>query len=295
MASITPAADTAAEPTAERGNDLEFRARHSLTVDPNAHTLLPIADARRLGAVALGKEGGRTVIAVADPAESRLAALRELTGPSTTFVLIAPDALNALLKSRIFSDHATPAEQRAVPAPPGAAPEPEQFEEAAAPPEPSSVDDPAPQVLELETIETSAPPPEQKSGEVTRPRYKPQPLPPPRTPVQPRREARQAEGGELGELAGAVAGAATLLATLQDRIAEFSAQLDEARQEVAEARQEVEEARQEAREHKERLAALAAKADQDRARVRSFATGLSKTFEGLEETKAELLELLDEE
>ena len=282
MASTTPAADTAAEPTADRGNDLEFRARHSLTVDPNAHTLLPIAEARRLGAVPLGKEGGRTVIAVADPAESRLDALRELAGPTTKFVLIAPDALNALLKSRIFTDP-PPASERAADPPAEVPPEPEPL-----PAEPEAVHVDEPEVIELET--PPPPPPQQqaKPEPKARPAYEPQPLPPPRTPPPARRDAPPADPGELGELAAAVGGAASLLAALQDRITDFSLQLEEARREV-------EEARQEAREHKERLAVLSAKADQDRARVRTFASGLTKAFDGLEETKAQLLDLLDED
>ncbi len=289
MATTTPAADTAAETTAaEPGADeLEFRARHSLTIDPMAHTLLPIAEAKELGAVPLGKEGGRTVVAVADAAESRLAALRELAGPTTKFVLIAPDALNALLKSRIFNDHT--AAPPPPPPPPVAAPEPV----VAAPPPPPPQPEPT---FELETIEAPAPSPPPAAAAPApeapaKPRYEPQPLPPPRTPAQSRKARKAAESGELGELgelAAAVAGAAELLASLQDRISDFAVQLDEARREV-------EEARQEAREHKEKLAVLSAKADQERAKVRTFASGLSKAFAGLEKTKSQLQELIEEE
>lgn len=308
MASTTPAADTAAEETAaEQRDDLEFRARHQLTIDPAAHTLLPIAEAKQLGAVPLGKEGGRTVIAVADPAESRLAALRELAGAKTKFVLIAPDALNALLKSRIFTDGAAPPPVQAAPAkvapppevelpPPPPIPVLEPIEVAevvavAAQAEPVEAVEVASAVAvatavetaeTAETVETFEAPP-------APPRYEPQPLPPPRRAQAPSRKGRKAApDGELADLAAAVAGAADLLTSLQDRITDFAAQLEDARKEV-------EEARQEAREHKERLAALSAKADQDRARVKTFATGLTKAFARLEETKEQLLDLVDEE
>ena len=302
MASTTPAADTAAEETAaEQRDDLEFRARHQLTIDPAAHTLLPIAEAKQLGAVPLGKEGGRTVIAVADPAESRLAALRELAGAKTKFVLIAPDALNALLKSRIFTDGAAPPPVQAAPAkvapppevelpPPPPIPVLEPIEVAevvavAAQAEPVEAVEVASAVAvatAVETVETFEAP-------AAPPRYEPQPLPPPRRAQAPSRKGRKPEpDGELADLAAAVAGAADLLTSLQDRITDFAAQLEDARKEV-------EEARQEAREHKERLAALSAKADQDRARVKTFATGLTKAFARLEETKEQLLDLVDEE
>ncbi len=40
---------------------------------------------------------------------------------------------------------------------------------------------------------------------------------------------------------------------------------------------------------------LSAKADQERAKVRTFASGLSKAFAGLEKTKSQLQELIEEE
>ncbi len=83
---------------------LEFRARHSLTIDARAHTLLDPKYAREMRAVPLGIEGGRPVVAVADPSEARLEAIRSKVAGDTKFVLVAPESLEALLKSRIFSE-----------------------------------------------------------------------------------------------------------------------------------------------------------------------------------------------
>src|SRR5581483_4689283 len=289
MASRTQAEPTTSEDvatTVENDHGLEFRERHSLTVDPMAHTLLPIEEARRLGAVPLGKEGGRTVIAVADPVESRLNALRELAGPKTKFVLIAPDSLNALLKSRIFAGDTpraapTAAVQEAPPAPPPA-PEP-----AAAGPPPTFELEVAAAPAEAAPPPAAAPAPAPAPPPAAQPVYEPQPLPPPRTPAREARRQPPIQEGELAELAAAVAGAADLLLALQDRITSFAAQYEEVQRAL-------EEARQESREHKEEAARVSAKADQERARVKTFASGLSKAFARLEETKAQLHELIDE-
>jgi hypothetical protein len=304
------------------GNDLEFRARHSLTIDPMAHTLLSVVDARRLGAVPLGKEGGRTVIAVADPAESRLDALRELAGPTTKFVLIAADALNALLKSRIFGDDATGAADELEPAvePPSAVP-PSSAVAPPAEPTPAAFESigvvpvhepPVEEPLPVAAAEPLAPAPVPWSAEAappvefaapaepdpveaveafrptdtqghTEPVWSPVPA-----PAAPAAQGREPVEGELAELSAAVAGAAKLLLALQERVSDFANRFDDASHAL-------EAARQEAREHKERLAVISAKTDQDRARLRTFAVGLSQAFEGLEETKSQLLGLIDED
>ena len=328
----------------ETGGGLEFRARHSLTIDPMAHTLLSLADARRLSAVPLGKEGGRTVIAVADPAESRLDALRELAGPTTKFVLIASDALNALLKSRIFGDDSAgddvapdapteepPTEVPAVslhpavaspaePAPPAflpfelapadavpvheppieeptipAAPEPVtpahpsfEFAQPAESPQPAEMSPAEAFAAEAAPVEPLPP-----AGHVE-PIWSPAPAPragdaaPVSAPAAAESGRRMVVEGELAELSAAVAGAAKLLLALQERVSDFANRFDDASHAL-------EAARQEARDHKERLAVISAKTDQDRARLRTFAIGLSQAFEGLEETKSQLLDLLDED
>ncbi len=325
----------------EAGDGLEFRARHSLTIDPMAHTLMSLADARRLSAVPLGREGGRPVIAVADPAESRLEALRELAGPTAKFVLIASDALNALLKSRIFGEDAAvdddpdpvatpPAAAPAVPppsavvSPPEPAPAAFPFEPAAsdvvlvpeppveeaaypAAPEPAppahlfsepAPPDEAPQHTEFpqpaetdpaEELPVEAAPvePLAAAGQ-DEPVWSPAPAPPVSAPAAEESENRMVVEGELAELSAAVAGAAKLLLALQERVSDFANRFDDASHAL-------EAARQEARDHKERLAVISAKTDQDRARLRTFAIGLAQAFDGLEETKSQLLELIDDD
>ena len=86
-------------------NQLEFRERHALTIDAQAHTLLDPKYAREMRAIPLGVENGRPVVAVADPSERRLSAIRKLVGGETKFVLVAPESLDALLKSRIFTEN----------------------------------------------------------------------------------------------------------------------------------------------------------------------------------------------
>lgn len=121
MASSTPAAtgNEISEHEAEvaalaEERQLEFRARHSLTIDAQAHTLLDPAFAREMRAVPIGIEGGRPVVAVADPSEKRLEAIREKVAGDTKFVLVAPESLDALLKSRIFSEGDEGAKARAA-------------------------------------------------------------------------------------------------------------------------------------------------------------------------------------
>jgi hypothetical protein len=337
-----PGSEIAGQDKAE--HELEFRARHSLTIDPMAHTLLSLADARRLGAVPLGKEGGRTVIAVADPAESRLEALRQLAGPTTKFVLIAADAMNALLKSRIFVEDAAaeengteaPSQGPAMPAPkpvlppqdlpptPPFPPPPEPPPAAFAPLDVVPVGEPQlePPIAESDPAELQ--PVDAQPAEVEPLAVQPADVP---VGVKPH-DAQFAEGqleetelvgaqpvedqpgedgtssalptvvsepqsrigveGELADLSAAVAGAAKLLLVLQERVTDFANRFDDASHAL-------EAARQEARDHKERLAVISAKNDQDRARLRTFALGLAQAFEGLEETKSQLLELIDED
>jgi hypothetical protein len=105
-------------------HQLEFRARHSLTIDAQAHTLLAPRSARELRAAPLGIESGRTVVAVADPTEQRLESLRALTGRETKIVIVTPASLDALLKSRILSEGDADAEASEAPPTPAAQPAP---------------------------------------------------------------------------------------------------------------------------------------------------------------------------
>ena len=274
MASTTPAAvppgtpesveDAEAQALADE-RQLEFRARHQLTIDAQAHTLLEPKDAREMRAVPLGIEAGRPVVAVADPSEKRLAAIREQVGAEVKFVLVAPESLDALLKSRILSesdgsDAAPPPEQKlsttADPAEPAPAPvEP--------PSNPES--EPAPAPVE--------PPPAAAQAPEAAPEPPPAPAP---APAQIPTELFDA--ANVRQLAQQLQQAAETLIALQTQVQGIAQQFDQTRQEL--------------REQKEQLAAAAAKADQDRARIKSVAASLAEDVARLDQTKADLAERL---
>jgi hypothetical protein len=203
-------------------HQLEFRPRHSLTIDAQAHTLLAPRFARELRAAPLGIESGRTVVAIADPTEQRLDAIRSLTGRETKIVIVTGASLEALLKSRILSEgndqeETTPTE--APPAPPAPAPAP------------APVDD-----------------------------------------------AVIVDASNVAQLAEQLAAAAETLLALQGQVRGIAGQFEQTRQQL--------------REQKEQLALAAAKADQDRARIRSVAASLAEDVARLDQTKADLAERL---
>lgn len=262
MASSTPAvpdtesAASEAEAEALAGeSQLEFRHRHALTIDAQANNLLEPKYAREMRAVPLGIENGRPVVAVADPSEKRLESVKKLVGPETKFVLVAPESLDALLKSRIFSEAA-----EAAAAAEGAAPQ-------------------AP--LELA--------PQQEPQNEQPPSSEPQP----ETQVPPAAESPQAQAAaaptvqqlsdvfdanNVTQLAEQLAAAADTLISLQTQVQGIAQQFEHTRQEL--------------REQKEQLALAAAKADQDRARIRSVAASMADDMARLEQTKADLAERL---
>lgn len=94
---------------------LEYREAGAVSVDPRALSILPADECRRLRAVPLAATTGSAVIAVSDPSEERLESVRQLTGPSTRFVVLTERTLEALLRSRMFAGGA-PAETAAAPA-----------------------------------------------------------------------------------------------------------------------------------------------------------------------------------
>lgn len=242
-------------------NELEFRERHVLTIDAQAHTLLAPKYAREMRAVPLGIEGGRPVVAVADPSERRLSAIRKLVGGETKFVLVAPESLDALLKSRIFSEggdgrgeHA-PASNGEVAL--GSAHEPaEQRSEPGPEPQPDPEMPPA------------------ATGDVEQERQ---------SDADSAAAAQQLpvevfDAANVNQLAEQLAAAADTLLALQTQVQGIALQFEHTRQEL--------------REQKEQLALAAAKADQDRARIRSVAASMADDMARLEQTKADLAERL---
>lgn len=266
MASSTPAAapentDSASEAEAEAlagEKELEFRARHALTIDAQAHTLLEPKYAREMRAIPLGIEAGRPVVAVADPSEKRLESIRKMVGADTKFVLVAPESLDALLKSRIFSEAA---EAAAAAAGTNGAPATEQpLKQADVPAEPpGSEPQPEPEVPPAANATPTQPPP----------------APAPSTQQVP---FDVVDAANVTALADHLAAAAETLIALQTQVQGIAQQFEQTRQEL--------------REQKEQLALAAAKADQDRARIRSVAASMADDMARLEQTKADLAERL---
>jgi hypothetical protein len=70
--------------------------------------------------VPLAATTGSAVIAVSDPSEDRMQTVRELTGPSTRFVVLTERTLDALLRSRMFAGATSGETAAAAPAEPPA-------------------------------------------------------------------------------------------------------------------------------------------------------------------------------
>jgi len=238
----------AAQALAEQ-NELEFRERHVLTIDAQAHTLLAPKYAREMRAVPLGIEAGRPVVAVADPSERRLSAIRKLVGGETKFVLVAPESLDALLKSRIFSesgrgDNGSASAEGDAPGQPSPEPQPDS---------------------EMPPAATGDVDQEGRSDGASSVAV--QELP-----------ADVFDANNVTQLAEQLAAAAETLIALQTQVQGIAQQFEHTRQEL--------------REQKEQLALAAAKADQDRARIRSVAASMADDMARLEQTKADLAERL---
>ena len=122
--------------------DLGYVDRASIWFDANALARLSREDAQRLEAMPTRVEDGRVVVAVAEPTEERLAALREVIGEDTVVVVVPKAALEAGLHSELLKSNGQAAEK----------PEAEPDEEEAAP----AVVETAPP-LELVSVEPDEP------------------------------------------------------------------------------------------------------------------------------------------
>jgi len=244
---------------------LEFRERHQLTIDAQAHALLDPKYAREMRAVPLGMEAGRPVVAVADPSEKRLEALRKLVPGDTKFVLVAPESLDALLKSRIFNESMDGAEVTLAPEQKLSTTAGAEAEIAPAPDETHAPVEPAPAPAEAAPVAAEAAPVEAPIAQAPAPA--PQSLP-----------TELFDAANVNQLAAQLAQAADTLLSLQSQVQGIAAQFEQTRQEL--------------REQKEQLAAAAAKSDQDRARIKSVAASLAEDVAKLEATKTDLAERL---
>jgi Type II secretion system (T2SS), protein E, N-terminal domain len=116
--------------------DLGYVDRASIWFDANALARLSREDAQRLEAMPTRVEDGRVVVAVAEPTEERLAALREVIGEDTVVVVVPKAALEAGLHSELLASNGQAAEKAA---PPDDDPPPTAKIELEAPPGPADL------------------------------------------------------------------------------------------------------------------------------------------------------------
>ena len=82
---------------------LSYVDRASIWFDGDALARLSREDAQRLEAMPTRVQDGRVVVAVAEPTEARLAALREVIGEDTVVVVVPRSALDAGLSSQLLT------------------------------------------------------------------------------------------------------------------------------------------------------------------------------------------------
>ena len=82
---------------------LDYVERSAIWFDGNALAKLSKEDAQRWEALPTRIEGGRVVVAVAEPTEQRLAAVRDLIGEETVLIVVPKSALDAGLRSSLLA------------------------------------------------------------------------------------------------------------------------------------------------------------------------------------------------
>jgi hypothetical protein len=97
---------------------LSYVDRASIFFDAGALGSLSREDAQRLEAMPTRVQDGRIVVAVAEPTEQRLQALREVIGEDTVMVVVPRAALDAALSSELLTSRTPPGEREARPEPP---------------------------------------------------------------------------------------------------------------------------------------------------------------------------------
>jgi hypothetical protein len=133
---------------------LSYVDRASIWFDADALARLSREDAQRLEALPTRVQDGRVVVAVAEPTEQRLDALREVIGEETVVVVVPRSALDAGLSSGLLASR-SPEESVAEESP---APPPVVFEAPVpALPAPFPAFEPAP--VEFESLSTAPTPP----------------------------------------------------------------------------------------------------------------------------------------
>ena len=83
--------------------ELSYVDRASIWFDADALARLSREDAQRLQAMPTRVQDGRVVVAVAEPTDQRLAALRDVIGEDTVVVVVPKSALDAALNSELLT------------------------------------------------------------------------------------------------------------------------------------------------------------------------------------------------
>jgi MshEN domain len=99
--------------------ELSYVDRASIWFDADALARLSREDAQRLQAMPTRVQDGRVVVAVAEPTEQRLSALRQVIGSDTVVVVVPKTALDAALNSELLTSRRG-SEPRPEPEPPPA-------------------------------------------------------------------------------------------------------------------------------------------------------------------------------
>ncbi len=82
---------------------LEYVERSAIWFDGNALGKLSREDAQRWEALPTRIEGGHVVVAVAEPTEQRITAVRDLIGEETVLIVVPKSALDAGLRSQLLA------------------------------------------------------------------------------------------------------------------------------------------------------------------------------------------------
>ena len=100
---------------------LGYVERSSIWFDVDAITRMSREQAQRLEALPTRVQDGRVVVAVAEPTEERLAALRAVIGDDTVVVVVPKTALDAGVRSELLDTEAPEDESKPAPKPTGLA------------------------------------------------------------------------------------------------------------------------------------------------------------------------------
>lgn len=87
--------------------ELGFVDRASISFDPSALALISREEAQRLEAIPTRVQDGHVVVAVAEPTENRLAALRSAISEDALVVVVPRSALEAALSSELLASRPT--------------------------------------------------------------------------------------------------------------------------------------------------------------------------------------------